>query len=291
MGLVWRQLPGILALTLVELITHDSRAQVVVEQPSVSPQDGVIRLFNGSSLEGLETWLKDSKHDDPRKVFRVTDGMLHITGDGLGAVMTRDRFRDYHLILEYKWGERTWQNRAKAARDSGLLINSNGKLGGYNGIWMPSLEVQIIEGGVGDLLFVPGDDDAGQPVPLAFTSFTSRDRDGEIIWNANGERKTFHAGEISRVNWYGRDPDWTDSLGTRGTQDQDSMPGLWTRLDVVADRGHVEVFVNGAKVNEAFDVTPAEGRFQLQSELAEIFFRRWELWPIHEGPKIEPAQQ
>ena len=31
----------------------------------------VIRLFNGKDLTGLTTWLKDTKHDDPRQVFRV----------------------------------------------------------------------------------------------------------------------------------------------------------------------------------------------------------------------------
>jgi hypothetical protein len=45
------------------------------------------------------------------------------------------------------------------------------------------------------------------------------------------------------------------------------------------------------KVNEAFDASPREGRIQLQSELAEIFFRRWELWPLGKGPEIEAAKQ
>jgi len=39
--------------------------------------------------------------------------------------------------------------REDKARDSGCLIHSNGKDGGYEGCWMPSIEVQIIEGGVG----------------------------------------------------------------------------------------------------------------------------------------------
>ena len=50
------------------------------------------------------------------------------------------------------------------------------------------------------------------------------------------------------------------------------------------------VLVNGKKVNEAFDVAPRAGQIQLQSELAEIFFRRWELWPLGKGPKPEPAK-
>jgi len=55
--------------------------------------------------------------------------------------------------------------------------------------------------------------------------------------------------------------------------------------------GEVGTFVNGKKVNEAFDVTPREGRIQLQTELAEIFYRRWELWPLGQGPKPAPAKQ
>jgi hypothetical protein len=133
---------------------------------AISPCSEVIRLFNGQSLDGLVTWLKDSQHEDPRNVFRVTDGMLHVTGDGLGAVITRNRYRDYHLVLEYKWGDRTWHERTKAARDTGLLIHSNGNMGGYDGTWMPSIEVQIIEGGVGDFVFVPGHDKTGKSVHL-----------------------------------------------------------------------------------------------------------------------------
>src|SRR5688572_10237957 len=34
-------------------------------------------LFNGKDLSGLTTWLKDTKQADPRKVFTVSDGLLH----------------------------------------------------------------------------------------------------------------------------------------------------------------------------------------------------------------------
>jgi hypothetical protein len=256
------------------------------ETPAISPADGVIRLFDGQSLGDCYTWLKDTKRDDPKRIFRVTDGMLHITGDGLGGLVTNDRYRDYHLVLEYRWGGPTWQHRKEAARDSGLLVHSNGIDGGYNGIWMPAIEVQIIEGGVGDFVFVPGKDEDGRPVPLSLTCDVGRDRDGEVIWKADGTRETFALGNLRRVNWFGRDPNWEDVKGFRGEQDVDSPLGEWTRLDVLCDGGHIEVFVNGTKVNEAFEASPREGRLQLQSELAEIFFRRWELWPVGKGPEI-----
>ncbi len=131
----------------------------------------VIRLFDGKSLGDSYTWMKDTQREDPRKVFRVTDGMLHVTGDGLGGLVTNKEYRDYHCILEIKWGPRTWAHRKERTKDSGLLIHSVGADGGYNQrIWMPSIEAQIIEGGFGDFILVRGDDKDGKPVPLALTS-------------------------------------------------------------------------------------------------------------------------
>src|SRR5262249_43267484 len=125
-----------------------ARADEPAGEQVIVPKDGVVRVFDGRTLGDCENWVQDSRHEDPRQVFRVTDGLLHITGDGMGALVTRDAYRDYHLVLEYRWGERTWGVRRAAARDSGLLIHSSGKWGGYQGIWIPAIEVQIIEGGV-----------------------------------------------------------------------------------------------------------------------------------------------
>jgi hypothetical protein len=261
-----------------------------VNDEAVAPSD-LIRLLEGNTLDDCYTWLKDTKRDDPRRVFRVKDGVLHITGDGLGGLVTNKRYRNYHLVLEFKWGQRTWGEREDNARDSGLLVHSNGIDGGYQGTWMPAIEVQIIEGGVGDFVPVPGKDEHGQPVPIAYTCHVGRDRDGEVVWDQDGQRETFRRGNLARVNWYGRDPDWKDAKDFRGTQDQDSPLGQWTRLDVLCEGSHITTFVNGKMVNEAFDVSPREGRLQLQSELAEIFFRRWELWPLGKGPKPGPAKQ
>ena len=132
---------------------------------AIAPTDGPIVLFDGKSLGDCYTWLKATERKDPNEVFRVTDGLLHVTGDGYGSLITNKSYRDYHLVLEYRWGEKTWHDRENAARDSGLLIHSNGADGGYSGTWKPSIEVQIIEGGVGDFILVSGNDDAGKPIP------------------------------------------------------------------------------------------------------------------------------
>jgi 3-keto-disaccharide hydrolase len=156
---------------------------------------------------------------------------------------------------------------------------------------MPAIEVQIIEGGVGDLIMVGGPDDDGQPVPISLTCEVDRDRDGERVWKQGATKEVFGPGNYHRVNWSGRDPDWDDVLGFRGANDVESPLGEWTRMEVVADGGHIQVYVNGTMVNEAFDVTPRSGKIQLQTELAEIFFRRWELWPLEEAGDEVPQDQ
>ena len=254
---------------------------------AIRPAEGPIRLFNGKDLSGLSTWLKDTKTEDPRKVFRVTDGMLHVTGDGYGYVITDKEYRDYHAIVEFRWGTKTFDPRTMKAKDSGLLVHSVGEPGGYNGMWMPSIEVQIIEGGCGDFIMVMSAPTQG---PFSLTVESSRDRDGEVVWQTGGKRETFKFQNRKRVNWSQRDPDWKDEIGFRGKNDVESPAGQWTRMDVFCEGGHIQTFVNGVKVNEAFEVTPEAGRIQLQAELAEVFFRRWELWPIGKGPKPAKAE-
>ena len=113
-------------------------------------------LFNGKDLSGLEVWLKNTKRDDPKRVFRVTDGMLHITGDDFGYAATAKAYRDYRVVVEYKWGKKT--DGGKYVRNSGLLLNAVGPHGGANGTWMSCVEVQLAQGCVGDLIVIRGKD-------------------------------------------------------------------------------------------------------------------------------------
>ena len=92
------------------------------------------------------------------------------------------------------------------------------------------------------------------------------------------------------MNWLHRDPDWEDVVGYRGKDDVDSPGDAWTRMDVISDHGHLQTFINGVKVNEAFDAVPRSGKLQLQTEQAELYVRKWELWPVGKGPKPAPAE-
>ena len=277
-----------LILTLFLVILGQS-GHAADRDAAIKPTE-VIKLFDGKTAGDCYTFLQDTQRADPRRVFRVTNGQLHVTGDGLGSLITNKEYRDYHLVLEFKWGEKTYRDRQNKTKDTGLLIHSQGADGGYNGIWMPSFEVQIIEGGMGDFIMVNGKGTDGEPVPLSLTCEVARDRDGEVVWKQGGQRETFNLKNRKRINWFGRDPDWADRLNFRGKDDLDKSQTEWTRFDVICDGGHIQSYVNGTLVNEAFDASPSYGRIQLQSELAEAYFRRWELHPLGQGPKPEPAK-
>jgi hypothetical protein len=137
--------------------------------------------------------------------------------------------------------------------------------------------------GTGDFIVVPGKRADGSKIDVALTAEVTKDRDNETVWQKGGERKTLTSG---RINWFGRDPDWADKVGFRGKQDVQS-PGLeWTRLEVICDGGRVTQLMNGVKVNEGFDSLPSAGKILLQTELAEVYVRTFDLYPLGKAPKF-----
>lgn len=250
---------------------------------AVVPEQTIV-LHNGKDLSSWTTWLTDDRYADPRGVFKVQpDGMLRISGDGFGGLITRNEYANYHLVLEYRWGTKTWRHRADRAKDGGLLLHCQGKEGNFGaaegkpGAWMTSVECQIIEGGVGDILVLQGIDENGKKMEAAATCEVTRDRDGEPVWTAGAKQERFTAG---RINWFGRDPDWKDVLGYRGPKDVDSPGQEWTTLECFVKGDTLAYRVNGVIVNRATNVLPTQGKILLQTEGAEIFVRKFELRPL-----------
>lgn len=240
-------------------------------QEAIAPTQAV-QLFNGRSLDGWYTYLRENKFADPKGVFTVKDGILRISGEEWGGIATRQMYRDYHLIVEWKWGGPAHGDRATKARDSGILVHGVGEDGAAGGQWLESIESQIIEGGAGDILMV-----AGKRMPW-MTAKVRPGRGNELYWDeANG---TATARDRGRFNWHGRDPEWKDVLGFRGKEDVEAPTGEWNRQEVICDGDTVRNIVNGKVVNYAYDSSHSFGKIELQSEGAEIWIRRVEIRPV-----------
>ena len=153
-----RFLIGGLALTTIGL-SPAGRTQEIPsfarDVPRIRTGEPIFR-FNGKNLTGFYSYLRGHKYDDPAKVFTVQNGMIRISGEEFGGLATKVEFHDYHLVVEWKWGERTFGSRKQAARDSGILLHCVGPDGAAGGMWMESQECQLIEGGCGDFIMVNG---------------------------------------------------------------------------------------------------------------------------------------
>lgn len=243
--------------------------------------DKVTSVFDAHLERHFYTWLQDSRKADPRGVFSLKDGMLRVSGDGLGYLATRQIYENYHISLQFKWGERNWHwgDRMGKARDSGLFLHATGPDGNShdgNGAFKSAIECNIFEGAVGDFLLIRGDDADGNLIaPRIETEMADQpDEEGWPTFQLGGKTKTVE--RWGRVNHRFKSSVWKDTFGFRGISDV-CVPGAWNHLECRCKGDQILVFVNSALVNKAQNVRPHRGQILLQCEGSEIYFRKMEI--------------
>jgi hypothetical protein len=219
-----------------------------------------ISLFNGHDLSNFETFIRDKGlNNDPNHMFTVDHGVIHVSGNGFGYIITRQSYKDFALVADFKWGEETFLERKGKARDSGILFNVQGE----QKVWPRSLEFQITEGGTGDFWMTDG------------AALTGIGKDG-----APGERVTGPAGSATSIPRYnkGKAPNVTGARDPNG--EVEKPHGQWNHLVLISKGGLIKQYVNGKLVNEGTNPFPAEGKILFQSEGAEVFYRNLKLYPL-----------
>jgi hypothetical protein len=261
------------------------------------PAAGWTSLFDGKDLTGWDTWLgiphssveglalpRDGSgryttpiglNRDPRKVFTVVslDGepAIRISGELFGALTSQEEYGDFHLRLQYRWGEKKWPPKQAAPRDSGVLYYCAGEHGvdSPGKFWMRSLECQVQEHDTGDFWSVAG-----------VVVDTVGDRAGDVVrYRKGGQRFTVPAPGISRRVL---------------KSEEHEKEGGWNLVEVLCLRGTCIHAVNGVVNMVMTDPRVPEpggslrplrkGRLQIQSEGAEVFYRRIGVRPIEEIP-------
>lgn len=260
----------LLSLALVGLL-----ASLIHAEPVTKP----IKLFNGKDLTNFYTYLRGiGKNKDEKGVFTVKDGAIRVSGELFGCFTTEKEYENYRLVVEFKWGTKTWPPRVKNTMDSGVLLHCVGEDGGSSydkdgkpsGPWMESIECQLIEGGTGDFILVGG---KGKPMVTA----TVKQIGTQWYFDAMGKPKEFTGG---RINWWGRDPAWKDIKGFRGKKDVEKPVGQWNKLECICDGDKITNILNGVVVNACTNASHTKGKILFQSEGAEVYFRRIELLPL-----------
>jgi hypothetical protein len=265
---------------------------------ATEPPKAGTSLFNGKDLSGWDTYL-GPKYDaakkefagphiglnqDPHKVFTVeqVDGApaIHISGEYWGGISTKEAYDNYHLRLEFKWGEKRYAPRAEAKRDSGLLYHATGPHAAEWFFWMKSQEMQIQEGDCGDYWGLGG---ALVEVTAAKAADAGAAERHAYVYTPGAPLLTFQrnlerGGHVKKAN-----------------NDQTEKPrGQWNTLELFTVGSTSVHVVNGAvkmvlrNSSHIVDnrIEPLiKGKLQIQSEGAEVFYRNIRIQPIVEIPK------
>lgn len=160
-------LPTVLTFTLSFLTLFLSLLIVYPSQPAEAEQglvptgspdserDGFVSMFNENDFENWYTFIPEyGKNNDPDNVFSISEGVIHVTGQHFGYLATEKTYGNYHLKLEFKWGEEKWPPRLEEKRDSGICFHFPADE--PDQVWPKSVECQIQEGDVGDFWLIGG---------------------------------------------------------------------------------------------------------------------------------------
>ncbi len=234
-----------------------------------------VALFDGKDIAKWYSFLRDhGKDKDPNGNFAVRDGILRISGQDFGALITRDEFANYEVQLEYAWGGKVWPPREKTARDSGLLLHSTGPDGAVAKSWLEGIQCNMLEGATGDISIT------GTNPKHAFKAQAEERPAGKkpgLYWKDGAPARAFRPG--NRLFWFARDPSWENVLAFRGRDDVEKGVGEWNTLIVIMKADTMTVRLNGVTVSRATGLGVTRGKLQIQSEGAEVLFRRITLTP------------
>lgn len=204
--------------------------------------------------------------NDPKKVFSTTQEgettVLRVSGEIYGGLTTKASFQDYHLAVEFRWGDRKWAPRTQAKRDSGLLYHCRGEHGAFWNVWKSCLEYQVQETDLGDLY------------PLAGAGAQSRFRAVD---------------EKNRV--FDAKAPWGSPKGSVSAHPETDRPhGEWNLLEIYT-LGDSAIHLANGKVVLALKSATLKGKpglnsgqIQIQSEGAECFYRNLRLTKISAYP-------
>jgi len=235
------------------------------------------QLFNGQNLSNWDKYLGTSLGSEfdhlaedaiPEQVFSVVEEegepAIRITGEINGSLATEESFENYHLRMDFKWGETVY-----STRNSGLLYHSFGDFGESLGTWMPNIEFQMWTDNLGDT-YLMGNTTTQTEV--------TREAD-EFIYTPGEELLTFGEDDHGRL--------------IRKNLDNEAPLGEWNTIELYTYGRTAVHVVNGVvvKVNqntgtyENGTIEPlTSGKIQIQSEGGELFIRNVDIRQIDEIP-------
>ncbi len=220
----------------------------------------------GTPLNGFEELAKTVEVGDLFSVVEVDGEMvIRIAGNVNASLATMESFENYHLQMEFMWGEEVFTKR-----NSGLLYHSYGDFGVGLGTWMSSHELQLMTGSVGDSYRMG---DTYCEIPVVQTDSVT------YVYDALGNMTPFGNEGASKI--------------ARKAQNAEKPIGQWNTVEIycVGDtavqvvNGQVQVVNYKSGKYEGDAVQPlTSGRIQFQSEGGELYIRNVKIMDISAIP-------
>lgn len=210
------------------------------------------------------------ENNDEYDVFRVIqendETLLRISGEIYGCVSTKKEFANYHLRLKVKWGDKVYPPREKLLKDSGVLYHSIGPNGAEHWrSWMLSQEFQVMQGHLGDYWSQANSAIDIRAYPPEYIMSPVADNSQPFLSIGGGEEIEGYC--MRSVN-------------------KEEAHGQWNSLELICFAGKslhivngeiVMILKNSRYIKDGKAIPLTEGKIQLQSEAAEVFYKDIEI--------------
>lgn len=231
-------------------------------------------LFNGKNLKNWDIFLGSpiggfeelAKKATPASTYQVVDmdgqKVIRVSGDINAALATKAEYANYHLRLEFKWGEKVY-----GRRNSGLLYHSYGPFGVAFGTWMANIEHQLMHDNLGDTYLMAN--------TYCETKVIKGDDGKTFFFSPEGQSTSFSETDNGR--------------SIKKMKDAEKSLGEWNTVDLycfgqtavhVVNGQVVMINTNCSKVEDGLKLPLTKGKIQLQSEGGEFFIRKVEIKKI-----------
>jgi uncharacterized protein YciI len=203
---------------------------------------GARPLFNGKDLTGWHADIpRADANPDVEPSFVAKDGLLISRGQPQGHLISDESFRDYRLVVEYRWPGKPG--------NCGILVHASKPRMLYK-MFPQSIECQLFHGNAGDFWCI-GED-------IKVPDMEKR-RGPEQQWGVV-------EGKARRI--------------LNLTDGSEKPLAEWNQMVIECRGRRIDVWVNGDHVNDGFDCTADHGQIAIQAEGAACEFRRVDLTPL-----------
>lgn len=93
-----------------------------------------------------------SERIEPTKIYEFTDRMVRMYGENIGYLMSKKSYKNFELILEFRWNIEEKFNRGNGKKNSGVMYNI--PVDSPDNIWPKGIQFQIKENTTGDFIFL-----------------------------------------------------------------------------------------------------------------------------------------